>query len=285
MKESMMYSEDRSLPATRLGAGTGTIEVHDEQREQFAEVIRRIASFEFHGETGKTVPAKCIDGRSALEGFEAPNTAGGSLSLVVADDLVGKHFAAEQFSDSVANVMGYLHDQRLAIGAHTDTHAHGDASGCGANDRLPEVYRKIQTDGDTVRSLVESIVGEPIDEDLHRSFVTSASLRQDFGTGRQNLDEMCQAGGSVETLAGDHHEIAAVINLREGTTLDRAALQQSFGDAYQSFNVDVWSFKYAAEVLSSDATEQQQLIIALAYYNIATALVLCGPDMQVVTLA
>lgn len=265
-----------------LDGATGMIEAGAEQQERLEEFTERVGSGEFHVSTEKTSLCKCIDGRSCQHALTGPNSAGGSLSYVVADDLTTKRFAGMDFAATIDNTFEVLRGQDQEIGVHNDTHAAGEKSGCGANDRLPEIYAKIAGDGGAIRDTAEAILGGTIDETTHELIVASASARSDFDTGAATLETMRRDGAAVETLEGDHNEVAAIINLRKGTTLDRAALNAEFGDTYQAFNVDAWAFQEAAETTSLSEDEATQKLTALTYYNIATALVLCGPKMRVI---
>lgn len=264
-----------------LSGGTGTVEVDSTQLERFEEFTHRISSGEFHLGTTETVLCKCIDGRSCDHAVEGLNSAGGSLSYLVADDLTTKHFTGATFHETLSNTFELLASKDQKTGVHTDTHAAGEKSGCGANDRLPEIYACIATDSGAMRAMAETILGFSIDDSLHNHLTTNAADRTDFGVAADNLTAAVESGAQVEELEGGHREIVTIINMRSGTTLDRAAVKREFGANYQSFNVDAYGFKAAADVISESDEDAKQKIVALAYYNIATALVLCGPKMRV----
>lgn len=255
-------------------------------RPRLDEFTSRVGSGEFHQATDIALPCACIDGR--LGCWSRPNAAGGTLSLAVADDLLTQQYDIDGTTASmVANVFRSLHERGHIVGDHTDDHAHGDRSGCGANDTLPKIYAVIQRKADALRSYAEAI-GLTVDDETHRTIVSGANRRTEFSTGREVLEKMIENASedTIDTLHGDHNEVLAVINKRPGTTIDREAIAAEFGPEYEAFNVDVWSFEAAARALYPDADETaiQQTIGALVYYNLATALTLCGPSMRVVVL-
>lgn len=282
--EPRMHDDLMTTKNQELVGATGTIEAGAEQQERLDEFTERVGSGEFHVATDKTSLCKCIDGRSCEHAVEGLNSAGGSLSYVVADDLTTRRFAGDTFQETVDNTFEVLRGQGQETGGHTDTHAAGEKSGCGANDRLPEIYAKIVTRGDTIRETAEAILGSEIDEKTHELIVQNAAARSDFGTGAETLATMRRDGAAIETLEGDHNEVLAVINLQRDTTLDRATIRTEFGDAYQAFNVDAWAFSEAAETIALSENEAAQKLTALVYYNLATAHVLCGPGMRVSVL-
>lgn len=141
---------------------------------------------------------------------------------------------------------------------------------------------------DIVRKYVEAILGEPVDGETHELIVRNAGGRASFSTGKQVIGVYQTIDGpegpafESEVLEGSHNEVVAAINMRAGTTLSRELLAEKYGNEYQSFNIDAWAFARGAEAISSNEEEVRQKVAAMTYYNVATALVLCGPDMRVV---
>jgi hypothetical protein len=243
--------------------------------------------------TAATVVASCIDGRGAAgvvagaaggPGAAAPDAAGGTLALWVAFVLNGCDLSLETFLKG-------LQGGGVPIGGHTDDHAHGGASGCGANDKLDTILGIIgtrRTLGPIV-ALAEAL-GAPVSEaDALRLSKRAVALRGNgsalLGTPGQRLSLIEEHGSSV-TLCGGHTEQLVVINDVPATTLDRAALKRRLGEQAAAFNVDVWAFEaslaQAAAALGLEYPAPQALLVAMLLYNLATALVLCGPSMRLV---
>ena len=255
-------------------------------RPRLDEFTKRVSSGEFHRTTDIALPCACIDGR--LGCWSRPNAAGGTMSLAVADDLLTQRYNVDGTTASmVEHVFRTLRQNGHIVGDHTDDHAHGDRSGCGANDTLPTIYDFIGRKAEVLRTYAEKI-GIDVDDETHDAITSGAKRRTQFSTGREVLDRMIENASdkAIDTLHGDHNEVLAVINKRPGTTIDRDAIASEFGPEYEAFNVDVWSFEAAARALYPDADEYsvQQTVGALTYYNLATALTLCGPTMRVVVL-
>jgi hypothetical protein len=114
-----------------------------------------------------------------------------------------------------------------------------------------------------------------------------AASRTSFSPGRELLAAVTMHADEVfiDTLAGSHNEVVAILNTVPGTTLDRDALRHEFGEEYEAFNVDVWSFEEAARAISPTEDEVTQKVTALVYYNLATTMVLSGKKMRAVFLA
>lgn len=284
-------NEHEEVTFIELGAvGTGAIEARTDQQERLAEFTNRVGSGEFHRQTTGTIPCLCIDGRNcSQQGELLPNSAGGSETLMVADDLTTKLFAVDGDTTTrgqYANTLDYLKKAGYPIGGHTAAELHGAPSGCGANDKLPAIYAYMAQNGDTLRSLAENILGYEITDADQALIIGNATTRSEFSGGNELLSALQAEGGRADALEGEHNEVVAVINRRAGTTLDRVAVAAEFGDAYQSFELDEWSFEEGARVISTTGGEDEvrQKRIAMLYYNLATAGVLCGPGMRVVVL-
>jgi len=271
----------------------GLIQASDTQKERLEEFTEQVASGKFHRPVAnnQTIPARCVDGRST-NGTPplAPNAAGGSETLFVADDLTVKGLATPDDTTRSAykNTLHWLKVHTFEVGGHTDTGAQGDASGCGANDKLGMIYSYIANHGDVLRAVAGDL-GVSVLAETHDRILKNARERSQFSKGRELLDELKESARPefIDVLEGDHKEVVAVINTKDGTTLDRSALQKEFGSDYQAFNVDVWSFKKAAEAISVEPLEPheiEQKVAAMVYYNLATTFVLAGPAMRVVVL-
>ena len=266
----------------------GTIGAGEVLPERFGEFVERVAGGDFHVPVPQVYPAGCVDGRCGDDEL-APNTAGGvALTALVADALTAGRFQNETHDtcSALAQAIDFLRRKDVPIAGHTDDHAHGKASGCGANDKLPMIFNLLQRKGDAVRGIVESL-GVAVDDDTHQHLITNAQQPREFDTVREVFEQLRKADGAhIATLRGGHQEVMAVINLREGTTLDRTALATEFGEQLQSFNVDVWALKNLAEVLAdgSDDGSANQLFRAMLYYNVATTLVLADSSLRVAVL-
>lgn len=277
---------EKTVTFITLGeAAEGAIEAGKDQQERLEEFTQRVGSGEFHVETDGRLPCGCVDGRPG--GKIRPNAAGGTETIFVADDLTTKRLAATDGSTcgGYRNMLQVLKDEGFEVGGHTDDHAQGGASGCGANDKLDKIYDFTVRKADVLRATTE-MLGVSVDENTHAMIVANASSREDFSKGSELLAALRDTAGeeAVDPLRGSHKEVLAVINKRSGTTLDRDALEAEFGPDYEAFNVDVWTFDEAARATSLTQEEIDQKIVAMNYYNLATAFVLGGPNLRVVVL-
>lgn len=288
MERYMSTVEQEKVEFITLGdLAEGTIEPRNDQVERLEEFTERVGGGEFHVATNETMPAGCIDGRCGCS--LKPTSAGGTETLMVADDLINKQFKGndESTATAFANIVRFLRSNGRSVGGHDDERHNDLKTGCGANDKLSLIYAMIGKRAAEIRALAESI-GVEVDDRTHETIVGNAGGRTEFSNGTELYDVLDEAIGAdaIDHLYGEHNEVLAVINKRVGTTLDRDVLELEFGPNYEAFNVDVWAFQEAANVISTtdDGDEAQQKVAAMAYYNLATALVLGGPGLRVVVL-
>lgn len=255
----------------------GTIGAKEHQQERLDEMTERVSSSEFHVPIPDTVPYGCIDGRCGCS--LKPNAAGGTNTIAAAFDLLND--TSTDYLESYRHIVALLKDQELPIGGHDDEHASDSKSGCGACDRMKEIYDFMARNAEVLRGL-EASLGFPISNATHKKMVDNAAVRQQFATGPEIKAENEANDGTTDHLRGSHNEVVAVINMRPETTLDRDALEAEFGPDYEAFNVDAWSFENAAKAIVGDDLEKvRNMVVAMVRYNLATAHVLCDKNMRV----
>jgi len=284
------------MPINSLGTlgkcAQGAIEPRDNQQEHLSEMKERVASGEMYRSVSGDVAHVCIDGRRC-GASDSPNdfgvcSAGATISLMVADDLTIKRFFFDKTTttnQALRATIEHLQKNDKMTGGHTDSSADAEKSGCGANDNMAVIYGVMTKCADKIRTIVEGS-GLTVDDETHNQIIANARQRVDFSPSTE-LFASLRESGPVYTLLGDHNEVVMVINKRAGTTLDRRALADEYGDQYGAFNVDVWAFESSARAIAENPKDRQEIkakVVALAYYNIAAVLALCGPSIEIVTV-
>lgn len=266
-----------------LDQSEGTIQMPEHTPEAL-EVVEKFVDGVYHRRCEGTIVCKCIDGRDCADCIYGPNSAGGTLSLLIADDLTSQRYVTSEqtLAEGADNLAKDFSERGLPIGIHESDHATGERSGCGANDEIEKIYAMLLKKPEHIRGLAESLIG-PISDDTHNMIMSRALERIVFGSGKDVRDAFTDVAGddACETLEGEHKEIVTTINFVRGTTLDRKVLAADADEKYQGFNVDAWAFEDSARTIATDEADVRAKIVALTYYNLATALVLCGPEMIV----
>lgn len=292
-------------------AATGTIDPGS--RELDANKVEQLESDVLAGRfdvpvlEGFFLPCGCIDGRCPHDGEAfnpVPNAAGGTLSLLVGELLTTESnlaSAATNSEEALASLIAYLQSQGYGdqIGGHTgEIHLRNNASeeeiakaklisGCGANDALAPIFGQMIEKPEVMLGVLDKL-GVGIDkETAFPAMLDKAKILLDrdgyFKSGKEVAGTLRAAApeGNCPELQGSHNEVFIRLNMTEGTTLDRRALKEAYGDDYQVFNVDVWALRKAADTLSYTEEEANSKFAAMVIYQVATALQLCGPTMRV----
>lgn len=244
---------------------------------------------------GFFLPCGCIDGRCPHDEapFNAvPNAAGGTLTLLVGELLTtGSNLAAnaENSEEALASLIEYLQQQGYSeqIGGHTGPAHSAGESGCGANDKLAQIFDQIVRKSGTIHAVLQKLNITLDDVDFTGMIEKTQAYRdsKEFFVDGEAIAETLEAespNGNCPALQGAHNEVLIRLNTHEGTTFDRRALKAAYGDEFQIFNVDVWALKKAAETLSYSKEEASEKFAAMVIYQVATALQLCGPSMRVI---
>lgn len=233
----------------------------------------------------------CYDGRPNQGGNQlGAKAAGGTNTIAAGFALTGKRHSDENAAQQVARVAEELKARGKKVGGHVAAEIHGDPKiecGCGAADKEEDAFAYIAAYRDNLRDLLNSL-GIDVSEDLSEEIGLQAQSLVDQGyatrQGRNVVEAIKTVGGedSIEVLEGAHKEVAAVLNLVAGTTLDKDKLRELLGDDVQVFGVDVWAIKQNADELASDPAEAHKLFVAMVYYNLGVAAVLCNASLRVV---
>lgn len=282
-------------------AATGTINPADRMldRETLVHLEQSILAGQFDAPVveGVFLPCGCIDGRCPRSeaAFQmVPNAAGGTLSLLVGELLTTETNVAVDAADSgqaLTSLIAFLQKQGYGdqVGGHTGpNHGSETASGCGANDQLPAILSQMVEKPAVMAGVLERLGVEVDTETALVGMIAKADMLVQhphyFKSGKEIAATLASASpdGNCPDLVGAHNEILIRLNTVEGTTLNRRALKDAYGDDYQVFNVDVWALKTAAETLSYSEEEAENKFAAMVMYQVATALQLCGPSMKVV---
>ena len=265
-------------------AAQGAIEPKEGQQERLNEQKERVASGEFNRPVDHDYICGCIDGRCG--GKLRASSAGGTISLAVAEDLTSEVSTAPTV-DILRSVTKKLADKGATVGDHIDNHSPEGKTGCGANDNLETIYGIMAHQGNTVRELVERM-GIAVSDAVHAKLTAAAARRTSFSDPRELIAALREISDeAIDRLRGAHNETVIALNTRADTTLDHEALAVEFGENYEAFCIDAWAFEDSAKLIASDpedAAEVHEKIVALAYYNAATALALCGSTMEIVTI-
>lgn len=216
---------------------------------------------EYFVEAKMGAPKRCGDGRT-VDGFTplsinwhlrglGVQIFGGSCGDATGIRLSKGYTADVTFVDDVESIT-MNHESDFALGDHTDDHAEGEKTGCGAIDgqlRKNEIYLDLER-GKTLQTIMEFLydkAGLPLPAGLFEQLKQNAQTINDyadeyFADKHLVLDTIKdQSPNGVEPLVGEHNETSLTLNFVEGTTFNRDLYNAGSDGKIQNFNVDVWS--------------------------------------------
>lgn len=206
-------------------------------------------------------PKRCGDGRT-IDGYNissslwfkrglGPQILGGTGGDATGVRLSKGYEPGATFTGDVSRT-AVDHRSKFAPGDHTDDHAEGEKTGCGAIDGQVR-KNEIHTDPErskTVESVVKFIYKTadlPLPLDLFQELKANAQSINEhateyFANKHKALDEISAVSPKgIEPLVGTHNEISLTLNFVDGTTFDRDAYNAQTDGKIQNFNIDVWA--------------------------------------------
>lgn len=231
----------------------------------------------------------CGDGRPTARVFRLIDTASGKVKeffnksrrrakvfgggLVVASSMwrsiAGEPDSGETVLGDRAFIAGELRKRGIAFGAHTDNHAEGEACGCGAIDKYPEITRNAVTRKDQITTVLRGLYGEAEfarhEAAIENVFGRYAVLGENDkyfsnASGRQSMELLLEEGAIIKELEDKHLEDFIVVNDVEGTTFDQRVFDQKMKErgvkgTAQAFVVDTWRGRMYADSVADIARE------------------------------
>ncbi|MDX1766216.1 MAG: cadmium-containing carbonic anhydrase, partial [Candidatus Saccharimonadales bacterium] len=199
---------------------------------------------------GKYVPFRewfkaapvCVDGRHGPAQPQPvtpiyPQALGGSLLSGV---IRAMNQRSDQPQEEILTTINQLRDKGFPAGVHRGSHRTDTASDCGFADNLGKILKRLNEKSEEIKDIISRAAPDVMEAEVWAQVVSDAdglAGKVDF-TGETLIAavaEKCQA--QVQTLEGDHAEVAAIVNLMPETTLDTGALVAA---NRQVFNLDLW---------------------------------------------
>ena len=217
----------------------------------------------------KTLPQFCVDGRQGTKREVYLQALGGSYHLVTLNWLLSGGRASE-YEEIQQETFNRLRQNGYRIGVHQGSHAHEDRSDCGFADNNGMIIRTLGEKADEIWGLITQTEQSLSKEITAWNEVVQLVKKAEIGSlpsGEQLITQAVDGvGADIQTLKGDHREIAAVVNLTPNTTLNVDNNQET-----QAFNLDLWFVLEQARDLGLD--EKKSLLLSLGLY-VATEMVL-----------
>ena len=288
---------------------SGSISRKDHQSERTAGALKEIRRYFVPADTD--APERCIDGRPKVkkgprghlrEMHLGPQTPGGTPAMTLAYRIMNAGTLPEgrKFCDDLKDTIGLCKKHGISFGGHIDDHAQGFNCGCGAIDKIPEIFHKMLAPEfpQAVSVYLKAILGERFDANVMQSLIGRAgelsaqngNYLEQTSDGdylyKKKVIETLEAEATdvqpVEELMGDHREIALVVNMVPGSTFDRDAFTTAQGSEVQAFTYDFWVSEDFANKLFKSEKKRTEFLTIRAMLGIATAMVLTDGSMELI---
>jgi len=228
-----------------------------------------IEMFPFVEVDAKKTPPFCVDGRAGeVDGKKIgayPQMLGGSLMPLVLEWMINR--PKDNLEKVLAEVFEKLKKEGYPLGVHTSTHAHEGKSDCGFADNLGNILITFKNRFYEIKEIIGQVgvnfsdeVWQQIKDRLQQ--IDSNRLP----TGEQLVKQGERLGAVKQVLAGEHEEVAAIVNLASNKTLDTDNNQD-----HQAFNLDLWLVTEIADKFGWEKDLVQALSLGL---YVATEMVL-----------
>lgn len=165
-------------------------------------------------------------------------------------------------------IAGKLSELDIQYGAHTDNHAKGEACGCGAIDKYPEITANALKYRSNIEATLQALYGDSYEESIsaiESVFATYQAIYDDEtyfsnAAGQTTMDLIKRDGAVVKELSDQHLEAYVVLNDIEGTTFDQRRFDTKLKDAGvdsepQAFVIDIWRGRMYADAAAQIAAE------------------------------
>lgn len=217
----------------------------------------------------KSLPQFCVDGRKGDKPGHYLQALGGSYHLVTLNWLLTSGKASE-YSEVQQETFSTLKNKGYRLSVHQGCHADGDKSDCGFADNNGKIIKTLGEKADEIWGLIvqaePTLINESSTWEELKKLVSKAEVGQ-LPTGKDLITQAVDGyQADLQTLEGNHQEIAAVVNLRKNTTLDVDKNQET-----QAFNLDLWHVMDQVKDLGLD--EKKSSLLSLGLY-VATEMVL-----------
>lgn len=216
----------------------------------------------------KSLSQFCVDGRKGNKSGAYLQALGGSYHLVTLNWLLtsGK---ANEFKEVQQETLSNLKRKGYRLSVHQG-HAKDEGSDCGFVDNNGKIIRTLADRADEIWGLITEVeptlTNESSTWEEVKKLVEKAEVKQ-IPSGKDLITQAVDGyQADLQTLEGDHQEIAAVINLKRNTTLDVDKNQGT-----QAFNLDLWHVMDQVKDLGLE--EKKSLLLSLGLY-VATEMVL-----------
>ena len=209
---------------------------------------------------------------------------GGGVTMLSAMEIGAGKAAGYSLNELFRQGIAIMRRQQIDFGAHTDIHATGENSGCGAIDKAPYVIAGVVSFEEQIRGTLANMgVDMTGIDDVMRNFAVYAESIQDKAySAKKVIDDVVREGKVVKELEDNHYEMFVLLNLTEGYTVNQELIRQVSNGKVQVFGVDVWRLQaLAMKRHPNDAPAQNKALLSELVYTLGVSAALTRGDLPV----
>lgn len=212
----------------------------------------------------------CVDGRAGKVKGEIygayPQLLGGSLMIAVLEWLI--NCPQDNLNKVIAQVFAKLKNFGYLLGVHTSTHADEEKSDCGFADNLGNILKTFKERFEEIKRIINDFGAVSFDDQVWEKIkkILEKINLETLPSGKQLINKAQKEGAITQVLEGEHAEVAAIVNLKDSTTLDVDNNQD-----HQAFNLDLWLVREIAKKMNWERNLTEALSLGL---YVATEMVL-----------
>ncbi len=236
----------------------------------------------------------CGDGRPVKRIFQGPvelnksldrsKVFGGGAVMTAAMEIGLGEVTGIPMKETLGSAIGKLKANGIDFGAHTDDHAHGDNSGCGAIDKAPAVIANTVKYKENIVASINAlgVNTDGLDEVLANFATYNSQIAGQEYKGAEVVGEIIESGKIVKELENDHREMFDILNMVEGFTVNQELVRQVSDGQAQAFAVDVWRLQELAQrAYPDDAELQNKAFLSELVYTLGVSATLTLGDQPV----
>lgn len=161
-----------------------------------------------------------------------------------------------------------LRKHGIEFGAHTDSSAVGDISGCGAIDNYADIMQHVVRYETQIADVLRAMYREEYQENeasittVLARYRAMSEYQQYFSndSGVDTIDLILKSGAVIKELVNNHQEVFIILNDVDGTTFDQSLFNEQLkragvSDTIQAFVVDTWRGRMYANAIATIARE------------------------------
>jgi hypothetical protein len=231
---------------------------------------------------GRGVNVIVQNGEKKKKSLHRAKIFGGGPAMAMAS-LIGVTAPENSVNQLYMDSISMLRLRGLDFGAHTDDHATGEKSGCGAIDNSPTIIQNAAKYSEQIAATIGALVEDTSRlEDVLESFKKYAEVinGQEY-SGKKVMTEIAESGKVIKELGGDHAEMYIVLNDVEGYTVEQNSVRDATEGRVQIFVTDLWRLKQRAEQMFDTTQAVQQSYLSQLVFTLATAATLTAGDLPV----